>query len=239
MEWLLQEHAIVMTGDLMASAAEAGQLAMCQYLREQGCPWSAGACLDAASAGHCEVVRWLHSAGCPWQLNPNINDSIVGHTAIGGSVDLLQYLLQQGMLAGGGLLTEALAAAGAHDRREAAVWLRQHGAEWPPILQQNETPQLYWSRDMVAWARAEGCTSPGSEQFIDPYSTSERGDAHSAASDSSDEFSSCSDTDEDSCSDHNFDSDASSTLHTDDSSSDDSDEGDGAAAEEEEEEGNF
>jgi hypothetical protein len=236
MEWLLQEHATVMTGDLMASAAEAGQLAMCQYLREQGCPWSVGACLDAARAGHCEVVRWLHNAGCPWQLNPNISDSIVIHTAIGGSVDLLQYLLQQGVLGGGDQLTRALAAAGVYDRRAAAVWLRQHGADWPASLIFGTVP---WSCDMVAWARAEGCTAPVSEQFIDPYSTSERGDAHSAASDSSDEFSSCSDTAEESCSDHNFDSDASSTLHSDDSSSDDSDEGDGAAAEEEAEEGNF
>eukprot|EP00953_Heterococcus_sp_UTEX-ZZ885_P027227 14632-Heterococcus_DN1.PRE.1 len=94
-----------------------------------------------------------------------------------------------------------------------------------------------WSCDMVAWARAEGCTAPVGLGYIDPYSSSNVQDA--AAGGSSDEWCSCSDTDEDSCSDHNFDSDASSTLHTDDSSSDDSDEGDGAAAEEEEEDGNF
>jgi hypothetical protein len=233
MERLLLEHAIVMTGELMASAAEVGQLAMCQYLREQGCPWSARACLDAAGAGHCEVVRWLHSAGCPWQLAADPLNNIAERTAFGGSVDLLQYLLQQGMLTGGGLLTQALAAAGAQGRREAAVWLRQHGAEWPADLRCRTVP---WSRDMIAWARAEGCCAPVGLGYMDPYSSSNA--QHAAAADSSDEFCSCSDTDEASCSDHNFNSDASSTLHTEDSS-DDSDGGDGAAAEEEEEEGNF
>jgi hypothetical protein len=216
MEWLLHEHVFVMADDLMASAAEAGQLAMCQYLREQECPWSELACLLAARAGHCEVLRWLREAGCPRHPDE------VCLAAAAGSVATLAYLQQAGELPDA-QLTAALAAAGANDELSAAVWLRQEGAEWPAVLEQHgDCPYTYWPPSMVAWARAEGCTSPVSEQFIDPYSTSERADAHSAASDSSDEFSSCSDTDEDSSSDHIIDSDASSTRHNGDTSSDDS-----------------
>jgi hypothetical protein len=216
MDWLLHEpEVVVMTHDLMASAAEAGQLAMCQYLREQGCPWSPRACLDAARAGHCDVVKWLHGAGCPWQP-ASIGGSMVVRAAMCSSVEILDYLLQQDMLTEGGALaealTEALAAAGVHDSLAAAVWLRQHGAEWPADLRYNTVP---WSRAMVAWARAEGCTAPVSASYTDPYS--EPADVYSSGG----EWSIGSDTDESSNSDHNFNSDASSTLHTDDSDDDD------------------
>jgi hypothetical protein len=218
MEWLLDAHRLYMTVDLMASAAGAGQLAMCQYLREQGCPWNSRIVRDAALARQLEVVRWLREAGCPWRSN-----YATVFAAQSGSVDILEYVLQQGTLPEARVMTIALVVAGVHDRREAAVWLRQHGAEWPAVLQHYHYPVMYWPPNMVAWARAEGCTSPVSEFFYDPHGTANTDDVvNDAASASSGEFSSCSDTDEESCSDHNFDSDASSTLHTGDTSSDDS-----------------
>jgi Ankyrin repeats (3 copies) len=216
MEWLLDEHRVGMTVDLMASAAEAGQLAMCQYLREQGCPWGRRVTTSAASGGQLHVLRWLHEAGCPWRVA-----TVMYWAVCSGSdgVEIFEYLLQQGMLPDAEVLTRVLADAGAYGKRALAVWLRLHGTAWPAVLV-SDGDVLCWSRDMVAWARAEGCTSPVRESYLDPYSEANRDD-RSAASDGSDEFSSCSDTDE-SSSDHNFDSDASSTLHTGDTSSDDS-----------------
>jgi hypothetical protein len=223
MDWLLNEHHVDVTY-IVVSAAEAGQLAMCQYLIEQGCLWCEHASWYAAQAGHCEVLRWLREAGCPYPP-----DEVLLAAAASGNVATLAYLQQAGELSHAVQLTAALAHAGSYDRREAAVWLREQGAEWPPVLQQDGSPWNYWSRDMVAWARAEGWSSPVSEFYTDPYTDSEANSHNSVdsdASDSSEEFSSCSDTDE-SSSDHNTDSDASSTLHTGYSSSDDYSDGGG------------
>jgi hypothetical protein len=38
-------------------------------------------------------------------------------------------------------------------------WLKQHGAEWPTVLQHNST-STQWSDAAVKWARSEGCTAP-------------------------------------------------------------------------------
>jgi hypothetical protein len=37
-------------------------------------------------------------------------------------------------------------------------WLRQHGAEWPAVLQNGSGTQ--WLDAAVQWARSEGCTAP-------------------------------------------------------------------------------
>jgi hypothetical protein len=55
------------------------------------------------------------------------------------------------------LLTSALNAAGAGGRLQVAQWLRQHGAEWPIVLRAG---RMRWTGESLAWARAEGCTSP-------------------------------------------------------------------------------
>jgi hypothetical protein len=55
-------------------------------------------------------------------------------------------------------LTAALNHAGLFNQLRAAQWLRQHGAEWPAVLAVNA--HQHWSCDTLAWARAQGCTSP-------------------------------------------------------------------------------
>jgi hypothetical protein len=60
------------------------------------------------------------------------------------------------------LLKDALIRAGAYNKLLAAQWLRQHGAEWPTLLQYQYAfcEARIWSDDVIAWARAEGCTAP-------------------------------------------------------------------------------
>jgi hypothetical protein len=184
-DWLLDENYIQLHPSLMCTAAEHGQPAMCQYLRGRGCEWDVTMCSRSCFyADHSAVLRWLHESGCPWDA-----EEVALNAAICGSVGILDYLLQQGVLPEGDLLTEMLAAAGAHNRLEAAVWLREHGADWPPALMCN-VPAMYWSRELVAWARGEGCTAFLSEDYTDPYS--EAADDHS----SSDGWSSGSETDD-------------------------------------------
>jgi hypothetical protein len=91
------------------------------------------------------------------------------HTLVaqGGSVEALKYLQQQGSVFTPLRLTHMLNVAGAHNQLAAAQRLRKQGAEWPDALCFFEgiiwhDGPLEWSGDTLAWARAEGCTSPTS-----------------------------------------------------------------------------
>jgi hypothetical protein len=68
---------------------------------------------------------------------------------------VLAYLQQQGELASIPLLTDMLKLAARNNKLAAAKWLRDQGAEWPAAF---GWPR--WSAAMLAWARAEGCTTP-------------------------------------------------------------------------------
>jgi hypothetical protein len=55
-----------------------------------------------------------------------------------------------------------LSVAGARGSLTVAKWLGQQVAEWPDVLQAKAPGYgvKQWSGDTLAWARAEGCTSP-------------------------------------------------------------------------------
>jgi hypothetical protein len=82
----------------IAAAAQNGRLAVCQFLVAEQCPWNARACAGAAAAGHLETARFLLESGCPWEP-----DTICARAAESDSIELLQYLKQQG-----GVLTESV-----------------------------------------------------------------------------------------------------------------------------------
>jgi hypothetical protein len=77
--------------------------------------------------------------------------------AQGGSIAVMQCLQQQGVVSSAAQLTRMLQITGAHKHVHAAQWLRQQGAEWPAVLGEGKSS---WTGDTLAWARAEGCTSP-------------------------------------------------------------------------------
>jgi tripartite-type tricarboxylate transporter receptor subunit TctC len=108
-------------------------------------------CEEAAFNGHVSTLRWLQEHGCPWDAI-----DICASAAQGGSVDVLVYLQQQGIESTAEALTQMLKVAGANNHLAAAQWLRQQGASWPAKL----CSFRQWSGDTLAWARAEGCTSP-------------------------------------------------------------------------------
>jgi hypothetical protein len=125
---------------------------MCAYLHAEGCPWSHMVCAMAASRGHAETLQWLTERGCPVHA-----DLVCSKAAESGSVEVMLYLQQRGFLATAAVLTSMLNAAGAHNKLLAAQWLKQQGANWPPVLKHCGTS---WSGDALTWARAQGCTSP-------------------------------------------------------------------------------
>jgi hypothetical protein len=111
-----------------------GHVSMCDYLFNKQLPLPAHnelACNTAAERGHTEALRWLHEHSCPW-----IATDVLATAARAGSVAMLSYLQAEGLLDSVSTLTQLLQRAGANSRLAAAQWLR------------------------LAWARAEGCTSP-------------------------------------------------------------------------------
>jgi hypothetical protein len=75
--------------------------------------------------------------------------------------NILDYVVEHGEVLSAELLTTELNTAGASGLLYTAQWLRQHGAQWPAVLSVGEAPfTQQWSDDAIAWARAEGCTSP-------------------------------------------------------------------------------
>jgi hypothetical protein len=129
------------------------QLPALQFFRAEGFTKDAALCTVAARAGNVECLRSLHELGYNW--NDGEYGRISSHAAAGGSAEVLAYLQQHGVVLTAEKLTDLLNTAGAAKKPDAAKWLRQQGAEWPPVLK--------WPRKMVAWARANGCTSPTQE----------------------------------------------------------------------------
>ena len=132
--------------------ARRGDLGLCAFLHAEGCPWSTRACNEAAVNGHADTLRWLREHGCPWTVK-----RVYLSAAQGGSLAVMTYLQEQGVLSTAAVLVEMLNVAGAYNNIAAADWLRQQGAEWPAVLHYGRQP---WSGDALLWARAEGCTSP-------------------------------------------------------------------------------
>jgi hypothetical protein len=152
-KWLQQQFGARLSGKAMSSAASGGHMPMCEYLHSQQCPWTSHACSSAAGGGYIEMLRWLREHGCPWHTQ----DMLI-FAAQGGSIAVMQYLIQEGIASTAAQLTKMLLEAGLSRRLQAAQWLRQQGAQWPTKLR--NTVGFTWQGEVLAWARAEGCTSP-------------------------------------------------------------------------------
>jgi hypothetical protein len=149
--YMLQQPATGLSAGVMAAAASRGRTAVCQYLHQLHCPWGTDSTSTAAAHGHVQLLDWLIDNGCPWDEH-----QLCMAAAQGGSVEVLAHLQQQGLLTSTALLTEALDGAAWLSKLPAAKWLREQGAEWPTAFRQ----QRSWSYEVLAWARAEGCTTP-------------------------------------------------------------------------------
>jgi Ankyrin repeats (3 copies) len=124
MQWVLQQQpGTTLSADAMTTAASKGHTAMCEFLHAQQCPWDTFAVMDAAYNGHVSVLRWLMDNGCPW-----IPHNLCMAAGEGGSIEVLTFLQQQGIL-DAQMLTHALDNAAFLGRLAAAQWLREQGAE--------------------------------------------------------------------------------------------------------------
>jgi hypothetical protein len=156
LDWLLTQDGAQLSVDVMEAAAAGGQLLMCQHLRSIGCAWDASVCSVAAL----NVLRYLREHGCP------TSDGICISAGQGGSVQVIQYLVEQGVVHEREDMMYMLLLAGAHGHLAAVQWLIQPGVEWPPKLSVNEDTLLQWSGEVLAWARANGCTAPTASVYL-------------------------------------------------------------------------
>jgi hypothetical protein len=129
MAWVLQQPGTQVHADDMCYAAWTGCAAMCEFLRAQQCPWDSRSTSAAAHICDVELLRWFFNNGCPWHV-----EELCTAAAEGGSIEVLTYLQQQGVLTSTALLTGMLEAATDCNELAAAKWLRQQGAEWPAVL---------------------------------------------------------------------------------------------------------
>jgi hypothetical protein len=160
-EWLRQQHDTVFNDEALASAAGAGQLAMCEHLLSIGCEWDEEACRQAVVHRSVDTLRWLRERGCPWDVN-----EVLQLAACNNLTAILEYVIEQGaVLLDAQQLTVALKCAGTYNRLQAAQLIRQHGAQWPAVLGYGTgtAPMAYaqpWHGETLVWARAQGCTAP-------------------------------------------------------------------------------
>jgi Ankyrin repeats (3 copies) len=157
-EWLQQQQGIEFTEHSMAYAALNGHLQLCQWLRAQQCSWCAIAPHVAASANHLDTMRWLIENGCPYGEVQTLCDA-AAEGCRDTDLSILQYLYDSGIMAGPAVLEAVLNtyAARKHSSLVIAKWLKDRCAQWPAVLADQHDRS--WTAEMLAWARAEGCTS--------------------------------------------------------------------------------
>jgi hypothetical protein len=150
-EWVHQQPGVLASSDVLAAATQHGHTALCVHLlqHQHFQLLNVSACLGAVKGGHLDTLRSLRTLGCPW-----IADDVRRNAAQKGSVAVLQYIQQQGLLATAAHLTDVLRIAGAYSKLEAVQWLRTQGAQRPDTLRYNSK---CWNGDTLAWARQHGC----------------------------------------------------------------------------------
>jgi hypothetical protein len=147
----LRAHGCALDTEVFDIAAARGHIYMCAYLHAENCPWDTSTCAAAVTNNRASTLRWLREHGCPWDAS-----TIHIVAAQGGSLGTLVVLQQKGMVFTPAMLTEMLDRAGRCNKLAVAKWLRAQGAEWPAVLMWH--PER--AAAAIAWARAEGCTSP-------------------------------------------------------------------------------
>jgi hypothetical protein len=150
MTWLLQQPGTELSVIVMRFAAFKGHRAMCEYLHSQQSPWDKECTHDAATSGNLVLLQWFMDNGCPWNAV-----RLCRAAAEGGSVEVLNYLQQLGLLTSTARLTCMLDMTAFCEHLAAAKWLREHGAQWP-----TEFKYASWRGRVLEWAVAEGFIPP-------------------------------------------------------------------------------
>jgi hypothetical protein len=152
LQLLHTDQGVQLPADVGGCASFHARKDVLRWLQEVGSAFNERTATGAASGGHAAVLLWLIWQGCPL-----IEREMCGYAAGHGHLNILCFLQEHGLLAAQQHLSEALQVAGAYGELAVAQWLRLQDVEWPAVLKCNNKP---WQGEVLAWARAEGCTSP-------------------------------------------------------------------------------
>jgi hypothetical protein len=126
--WVKQQPGVLCCANAMVAAARRGDTRMCEYLYTEGCAMSVEACYSAALEGDLDTLRFLREHGCPWDTasaNSGACTNVCIAAAISGSVEVLQYLVEQQVQFSPDMLLSMLHHAELNSSNTAAVlWLQ-------------------------------------------------------------------------------------------------------------------
>jgi hypothetical protein len=157
------------------AAADTSHLQVLQWLRGYQCEWNPKKVVEAAAkrddiemltwlaqqqvgfdqhtilaANDVSTIEWLHERGCEW--NPY---EICRKAVLANKLAVLEFVFTHAQI-GRSKRIDLLSTAGTYGVLGAAVWLREHGVEWPREL---KFRYMNWKPELLAWARQQGCTS--------------------------------------------------------------------------------
>jgi hypothetical protein len=130
----------------LTCAARRGHLGACQYLVAEQCPSDEKACTEAANGGHMQIVRLLHESGCPWHPG-----NLRRLAAEAGSVELLQYLKQQGCTS----TKDVMKIAAERGHTHICQYLHAEQSRWHPRACINAAQAGHV--DTLRWLHEQGC----------------------------------------------------------------------------------
>jgi len=118
--WSEQFHGRIVGYQVCMKAAECGQLATLQWLRQNGCSWDIETSSVAAKGGHLSVLQWARANGCEW------DSQTCSSAALGGHLSVLQWVRENECP--WNEMTCSNAAGGGHI--PILQWARENGCAW-------------------------------------------------------------------------------------------------------------
>ncbi|GFH47598.1 hypothetical protein CTEN210_04073 [Chaetoceros tenuissimus] len=121
-----------------------------KFLHQHGCRWDEKVCELAAKTDNLCALKFARSKGCPWNPNETVNSA-----AMSGSIEILEYCLENGCELSADLCTFAMHARDDLKALETLKWLRQRSCLWN--YQTCYQAINHDNYDAFIWARNNGC----------------------------------------------------------------------------------
>ena len=87
LQWLRQNDCN-WNSETSSAVAKGGHLSILQWARENECEWNSSTCFRAAEGGHLSVLQWARQNGCEW------NSHTCYLAARGGHLSVLQWAIE-------------------------------------------------------------------------------------------------------------------------------------------------
>jgi hypothetical protein len=129
-------------------AANRGDRATLEWLRDNDFEWGMDTCTGAASGGHLETLKWLRAEGCEW------GSGVYTCAVQNGHLPILKWASENGLSTEN---TDVCAYCAQQGNLEMLQWARANGFPWGYYT-------IRWAAfnnklEILKWAHANGCTA--------------------------------------------------------------------------------